>query len=341
MKRNKVLIIAEAGVNHNGDLNKAFDLIDIAANSGADFVKFQTYVSKNLVTEQAKKADYQIDNLSKDDSQYKMLKKLEIPKKWYPELLKRCEEKKIKFLSTAFDLESIDFLNSIGLSHFKIPSGEITHRFYLEKIAKLNKPVFLSTGLSTYDEVEEAVNVLFNGGLEPKHLTILHCTTAYPTPYDEVNLSAIVTLKKKLGLKVGYSDHTQGTIVSVGAVAIGAEVIEKHFTLDKTLPGPDHKCSLDPSELIRLVKEIKIISEAFSMDGKKKPTETELKNKIHVRKSLFYSRDISEGEIISEKDLIALRPAVGISPMKSNIFIGKKLIKKVFNFQLVKFTDVK
>ena len=242
--RNPVTIIAEAGVNHNGDFDKALKLIDVASEAGADFVKFQTFKANKLVTRHAKKAIYQQENTHNLNSQLEMLSNLEIPIDWYSKLLERCKEKKIGFLSTGFDLESIDFLEKLNLDLFKVPSGEITHKSLLRKIATKKKPVIVSTGMATMEEIKAAVRVLVDEGLTKDKIIVLHCTTAYPTPLDEVNLMAMKTLETELGLAVGYSDHTLGTSVSIAAVALGAKLIEKHFTLDKNLSGPDHKASL-------------------------------------------------------------------------------------------------
>ena len=337
----KVTVIAEAGVNHNGSLDKAIELIDVAAQAGADYVKFQTFKALNLATKAAQKTADQQQNTKEHSSQQEMLKMLEIPADWYPKLLNRCKEKKIKFLSTGFDLESIDFLNSLGQDCFKIPSGEITHKALLRKVAQIKKPIILSTGMATLEEIKLAVEVLLQEGIDKSYLTILHCSTAYPTPFEEVNLHAMNNIQKELNVDVGYSDHTLGTAVASAAVALGASVIEKHFTLDKKLPGPDHKASLEPQELERLVEEIRMVSKAISGDGLKSPTLTELENKKQVRKSLCYSSSLSKGKVLVDDDFIALRPEGGINPMLMDDFVGKSLMKDVDMFQLVNKNDIK
>ena len=326
---NKIIVIAEAGVNHNGDLDNAIKLIDVAAKAGADFVKFQTFKAKNLVVKQAHKAIYQQKNTTGSSSQFDMLSQLEIPADWYPKLLQRCKEKEIDFLSTGFDLESIDFLDQLGQKYFKVPSGEITHKSLLRRIAQKKKPVIISTGMATMQEIHEAVNVFLEEGLAKNNVTILHCTTAYPTPLSEVNLMAMKTIENELGVEIGYSDHTLGTAVSIAAVGLGAKIIEKHFTLDKNLSGPDHKASLEPDELIHMVKAIREVTQSIEGTAKKAPTPTELENKKVARKSLCYSTGFEKGRELREEDFIALRPEGGISPMLIDDFIGKSLKQSV------------
>ena len=332
---NEVIVIAEAGVNHNGDLDNAIKLIDVAAKAGADFVKFQTFKAKKLVTKQAQKATYQKENTGGTDSQFEMLRQLEIPPDWYPKLLQRCKEKEIDFLSTGFDLESIDFLDQLGQKCFKVPSGEITHKSLLRRIAQKKKPVIISTGMATMQEIHAAVKVFLDEGLTKSDITILHCTTAYPTPLNEVNLMAMKTIENELETAIGYSDHTLGTAVSIAAVGLGAKLIEKHFTLDKNLPGPDHKASLEPNELILMVKSIREVSQAISGTTQKNPTPTELDNRKVARKSLCYSGGFEKGKQLKEEDFIALRPEGEISPMQIDDFIGKILKKSVLKFQTV------
>ena len=336
---NKVTVIAEAGVNHNGSLDKAIALIDVAAAAGADYVKFQTFRASNLATQAAQKTDYQKNNVKGSTSQMEMLRQLEIPVDWYPNLLKRCKEKKIGFLSTGFDLESIDFLDNLGQEYFKIPSGEITHKALLERIAQKSKPIILSTGMATLEEIKMAVDILLQNGIDKKFITVLHCTTAYPTPLEEVNLMAINHIQKELSVNVGYSDHTLGIAVATAAVALGATVIEKHFTLDKTLPGPDHQASLEPIELEQMVHQIREVSKAIKGDGKKAPTPSEIKNRTHVRKSLCYASNLSKGKLLEACDFIALRPENGLSPMLLDDFIGKSLKQDVHKLQLVNKND--
>ena len=341
MSKNSVLVIAEAGVNHNGDLNKALELIDIAAYAGADFIKFQTFKAQNLASINAEKVSYQKNNTNRFESQLEMLKRLQIPKDWYPKLLSRCKEKEIKFLSTAFDLDNVDFLDSLGQELFKVPSGEITHKKLLIKIAQKNKPIIISTGMASVFEIENAIKVIINEGLKKEQITVLHCTTAYPCPLEEVNLYAILDMQKKFKLKIGYSDHTLGTEVSLAAVALGATIIEKHITIDKNLPGPDHKASIEPHELNDLVKQIRSISVAISGTGKKIPTTSELTIRKQVRKSLNYAKNFNKGRIIRESDLIALRPEGGINPMLVDNFIGKVLNKSVEMHQRVNINHFK
>ena len=325
----KVIVIAEAGVNHNGDLDNAIKLIDVAAKAGADFVKFQTFKAKNLVTKQAQKAIYQQENTTSSSSQFDMLSQLEIPADWYPKLLQRCKEKEIGFLSTGFDLESIDFLDQLGQKYFKVPSGEITHKSLLRRIAQKKKSVIISTGMATMQEIHEAVKVFLEEGLTKNNITILHCTTAYPTPLNEVNLMAMKTIENELGVEIGYSDHTLGTAVAIAAVGLGAKIIEKHFTLDKNLSGPDHKASLEPNELIQMVKAIREVTQSIAGTAKKAPTPTELENRKVARKSLCYSRGLEKGRQLREEDFIALRPEGGISPILIDDFIGKSLKQSV------------
>lgn len=312
----KTFIIAEAGVNHNGSIELAKKLVDAAVDAGCDCVKFQTFKSENLVSKNAQKADYQKITTDSAESQFEMLKKLELSPNDFVELQKYCNDKRILFLSTPFDMESVDFLLSLNMPVLKVPSGEITNLPYLRKIGSCKKKIILSTGMSTLTEVEEALNVLTDCDV-----TLLHCTTEYPCPYSEVNLSAIQTLKDKFSLPVGYSDHTQGIEVAIAAVALGAAIIEKHFTLDKAMEGPDHKASLEPIELTQMVKSIRNAELAIGT-GEKKPSESELKNIKIARKSIVAKRDIKKGEILSEVNLTVKRPGTGISPMSWDEIIG-------------------
>jgi N,N'-diacetyllegionaminate synthase len=323
---NKVLIIAEAGVNHNGDINLAKKLIDAAADAGVDYVKFQTFKTEKLVSRQAQKAVYQQQNMQDDtnNSQFDMLKKLELSEEDHHTLVAYCKQKNIRFLSTAFDEESIDLLEKLGIDLYKIPSGEITNLPYLQKIASLKKPVIISTGMATLDEIKEAVYALFEAGADRKRIVVLHCNTEYPTPFVDVNLNAMFSIRKELGVPVGYSDHTSGIEVPIAAVALGATVIEKHFTLDKNMEGPDHKASLEPHELKAMVTSIRNIELALGSELKV-PTPSELKNKAIARKSIHLSNALKAGHILSTGDLEMKRPGDGISPMKMNTVIGKKL----------------
>lgn len=320
---NKVLVIAEAGVNHNGDYNLAIELIDAAVNAGADIVKFQTFKADKLVSKSALLAQYQADNLGNASvTQYEMLKKLEIPELWHVSLKEYAEGKGIQFLSTAFDDESIDFLDALGLSLFKVPSGELTNKPYLIHIASKRKPVILSTGMADMNEIQDAIDVLITHGIEKKQITVLHCNTEYPTPMKDVNLLAMLDIKNKFNVEVGYSDHTLGIEVPIAAVALGASVIEKHFTLNRLLDGPDHKASLEPNELSAMVTAIRNVELATSGTGRKFPTDSELRNKNIARKSIHINKTVKKGHIISNEDLIMKRPGDGISPMEFTEVIG-------------------
>lgn len=324
MKVSSVLIIAEAGVNHNGDIDQAIELIDVASQAGADVVKFQTFTAEKLVTKSAKKASYQsqsIDDTS--DTQFNMLKSLELSKSDHKVLIDECKKRGIQFLSTAFDEEGIDYLDNLNLPFFKSPSGEITNYPYLKRLAQKGRPVFLSTGMANMQEVKDAVDVLLTHGLKKKDVTILHCNTEYPTPMEDVNLKAMNTIGKELGVQVGYSDHTMGIEVPIAAVAMGARVIEKHFTLDRNLPGPDHKASLEPGELSAMVSAIRNIEKALSGNGEKEITSSESQNIHVVRKSIVAKTNIKQGDVFTDLNLTTKRPATGLNPMKWNDIIGK------------------
>ena len=337
----KVIIIAEAGVNHNGDINMAKKLIDAAVNAGVDYVKFQTFKADKLVSRDAKKADYQNKNIGDNDGfQFDMLKKLELSHEDHVELMAYCNERNIKFFSTAFDVEGVHYLNGLGLQLFKVPSGEITNYPYLKAIAAYNKHVILSTGMCTIEEINDALSVLLTAGLSKKQISILHCNTEYPTPMKDVNLKAMVSIKEKFDVEVGYSDHTLGIEVPIAAVAMGAVIIEKHFTLDRTLPGPDHIASLEPAELKQMVMAIRNIELAISGSGEKEPSESEVKNIAIARKSIHVNNGMTKGQIISNEDLIALRPGDGISPMQWNFIIGKKLKVDKNRFDKLLLTDL-
>lgn len=325
MASTPIRIIAEAGVNHNGSITLAKQLIDAAALAGADYVKFQTFSADKVVSNQAPKATYQLSSsANSNESQLEMLRSLELTPAMHEELQSYCLQKNIKFLSTAFDLGSIDLLAKLHLDFFKIPSGEITNKPYLEYIAKQAKPVLLSTGMATLSEVSAAMDCLVNAGMQRNEISLLHCTSEYPAPFQEVNLNAMLTLKNEFGLKVGYSDHTSGIEISIAAAALGAEFIEKHFTLDKSLPGPDHKASLNPIELIAWVKAIRNVEIAMG-SSEKKPSPSEIKNKGVVRKSIFLRNNLPENHILRVEDLEMKRPGNGISPMEIDLVIGKKL----------------
>lgn len=319
----RTLIIAEAGVNHNGSLDLARQLIDAAAAAGVDYVKFQTFRADKLVTRTARQAAYQSRNLGHgEESQYTMLKRLELSPDDHRALIDHCNTKGVEFLSTAFDLESIAFLDSLGLPLWKVPSGEITNFPYLRAIGLTGKPVILSTGMATLDEIEAAVGVLTRFGTPRNGITLLHCTTEYPAPKDQVNLRAMQTMHKRFGLPVGYSDHTEGIEIPVAAVAMGATVIEKHFTLDRNLPGPDHKASLEPDELTAMVRQIRAVESALG-NGVKEPTPAERPNIPIARKSIVAATAIQRGELFTEENLTAKRPGTGLSPMLWESVVGQ------------------
>lgn len=318
----KTIIIAEAGVNHNGDINIAKKLIEVASEAGADYVKFQSFIASDCVSKIAKKASYQLENTDENQSQLDMIKKLELDEKAHEELIKHCNKCGIKFLSTPFDLKSIELLVRLNVELFKIPSGELTNYPYLKKIASYDKNIILSTGMATLLEIQNALNVLTSNGIQREKITILHCNSEYPTPFEDVNLKAMQTLKETFDLPVGYSDHTLGISVPIAAVAMGACVIEKHFTLDKTMQGPDHKASLDINELKAMVKSIRDIEQALG-DGVKKPSKSEMKNINIVRKSLVAKKAIKKGECFSEENLTTKRPGNGICAMNYEKYIGK------------------
>jgi N,N'-diacetyllegionaminate synthase len=330
----KVFIIAEAGVNHNGSLELAKKLIDVAVEASADAVKFQTFKADKLVSMFAQKADYQKQTTSTDETQYEMIKKLELDENVHRVLISYCKDKGIMFLSTPFDHDSIDLLNSFEMPIFKIPSGEITNLPYLRHIGGLSKEVILSTGMANLREVQDALEVLIMAGASEEKITVLHATTEYPCPIDEVNLRAMQTIKATFGVKVGYSDHTQGIEVPIAAVAMGASIIEKHFTLDRTMDGPDHKASLEPDELKAMVQAIRQIEQALG-DGVKEPSESEQKNIFVTRKSILASRPIEIGETFSENNLVVKRPGNGISPMRWYEIIGHKATRNFSADELI------
>ncbi len=322
----EVKIIAEAGVNHNGDIAIAKELINVASLSGADFVKFQTAKTESIITKDAKKADYQKQTTDSSETQFDMIKKLELSKNDHIELIAHCKQKKISFLSTPFDLDSVDLLFDLGVELFKIPSGEITNYPYLKKIASKKLPVILSTGMASIGEIEETLEVLLNNGLKRDQITILHANTEYPTPMQDVNLNAMQTIGNTFKTKIGYSDHTLGIEVPIAAVALGASVIEKHFTLDRNMEGPDHKASLEPDELKAMVAAIRNIEIAMG-NGIKQTSPSEMKNKAIARKSIVAKRDIKIGEKFSNDNITAKRPGYGISPMLWDQLIGQEAIR--------------
>jgi N,N'-diacetyllegionaminate synthase len=322
--QNKTIIIAEAGVNHNGSLALAKQLVDVAAEAGVDYVKFQTFKAEKIASKSATKAEYQKNTTEKNESQFDMLKRLELSEENHFELIDYCKTKNIQFLSTPFDLDSIDFLKSIGIKLGKIPSGEITNLPYLRKMAHSFEKLVMSTGMTSMDELKASLNVLIKSGVSKENITILHCNTEYPTPFEDVNLKAMLSIGKKTGVKIGYSDHTLGIDVPIAAVALGATLIEKHFTLDNTMEGPDHRASLEPHELIAMVKSIRNVENALMGSGTKIPSASESKNKEIARKSILAATFIKKGETFSEKNLTVKRPGNGISPMKWDSVLGKK-----------------
>lgn len=342
MKDNRIVIIAEAGVNHNGDINLAKKLVDVAAEAGADYVKFQTFKASSLVSEDAAKANYQIKNIDNDElkneTQLQMLKKLELSEFDHYELLSHCKKRNIKFFSTAFDLGSLDFLKKLGLSLFKIPSGELTNLPYLEKTASLSEQIIISTGMSTMQEIGAAIDVIKK--INPKvNISVLHCNTEYPTPYQDVNLRAMNSIGREFNLAVGYSDHTLGIEVPIAAVALGAKIIEKHFTLSREMSGPDHAASLEPRELSEMVRAIRNIEYALGSE-QKEPSPSEIKNLAISRKSIHLSVNKSAGEELCADDFVMLRPGNGISPMRMYELIGKKINRDLHAGYKLDFEDI-
>lgn len=326
MTSNKVFIIAEAGVNHNGSIELAKELIDVAVEAKADAVKFQTFKAENLVSKNAQKADYQKQTTDKNEFQFDMIKKLELDVDTHKELMAYCKTKNIMFLSTPFDHDSIDLLSDLGLEIFKIPSGEITNLTYLRHIGRLNKKVILSTGMADIGEIEDALDILIEAGTKKENIVVLHANTEYPTPMEDVNLKAMVTIGNTFDIAFGYSDHTLGIEVDIAATAMGACCIEKHFTLDKTMEGPDHKASLEPDELKAMIKAIRNIELALG-SSIKKPSKSEIPNMQIARKSIVAKVDIKEGEILTEEKITIKRPGNGINPMKWDKIIGTKATK--------------
>lgn len=316
------LIIAEAGVNHNGDIELAKRLIDVASDVGADLVKFQTFSAERLATQSAPKADYQNQTTDQVESQFAMLKQLELSMQMHEVLIAHCQQRNIGFFSTGFDIQSLDYLASLGAERFKIPSGEITNLPYLRHVGGFGKPVILSTGMATLGEIEAALEALETAGTPRTHITALHCNTEYPTPMQDVNLRAMCSIRDALGVAIGYSDHTSGIEVPIAAVALGATVIEKHLTLDRNLPGPDHKASLNPDEFAAMVSAIRNIEQAMG-DGIKRPSPSEAKNKPIARKSLVAAKQIRAGEQFTAENVTAKRPGSGISPMRWDEVVGR------------------
>jgi len=324
MEAKHVMIIAEAGVNHNGSMDNAFRLVDAAADAGVDYIKFQTFKAEKLVSGSAMKADYQIQNTrNAEETQLQMLQKLELSQEQHAQLIAYCQKKNIQFFSTAFDLDSLAYLHEVGLKMVKIPSGEITNLPYLRKAARLFRQVILSTGMTTISEIKDAVSVFTEAGIPKENITILHCNTEYPTPMDDVNLKAMLHIQEVFGTEIGYSDHTLGIEVPIAAVALGASVIEKHFTLDKTMNGPDHSASLEPDELKAMVSAIRNLEKALSGSGMKEVSPSEQKNMAIARKSIVATKEIHKGELFTEDNIGVKRPGTGISPMQWDEVIGK------------------
>jgi N,N'-diacetyllegionaminate synthase len=341
MEMKRIIIIAEAGVNHNGVLDNAFRLIDVAVDAGADYVKFQTFKAEKLVSGSAKKADYQIENTQNvEESQLQMLQKLELSKEQHELLIVYCKEKKINFLSTAFDLESLQYLADIGLTLMKVPSGELTNLPYLRKAAQLFNEIIISTGMATMEDIKAAINVFTESGITKDRITVLHCNTEYPTPMSDVNLKAMGHIQDEFGTAIGYSDHTLGIEVPIAAVALGAVVIEKHFTLDKNMQGPDHIASLEPDELKLMVSAIRNIEYAIAGSGLKAPSPSELKNISIARKSIHLSKDKKQGELLVATDFEMLRPGDGISPMQIDELIGRSLKRDLKSGHKLSFIDL-
>lgn len=330
----KILIIAEAGVNHNGDLSIAKKLIDVAAESGADLVKFQTFRADSVVTQSALKADYQLKYSNSSESHHEMLSRLQLTDEMHRELIKYCGIRKIGFFSTGFDIESIDLLISLGQDQFKIPSGEITNLPLLRHIGQLGKKVILSTGMSDLKEVGNAIEAIIKSGTPKEKITVLHCTSEYPAPMVDVNLRAMISIRKLFGVSIGYSDHTQGIEIAIAAAAMGASIIEKHFTLDRNLDGPDHQASLDPSELKAMITAIRNVEVAMG-DGVKKITPSELGNIMVVRKSIVAKVNINKGEQFTSENLTSKRPGTGISPMLWDVIIGTESKKNYLADEII------
>ncbi len=329
-----VFIIAEAGVNHNGSFDVAKKLIDVASSAGVDAIKFQTFKAANIATKKTQKAIYQKKTTNKKETHFNMLKKLELSVEMHKELILYCRTKKIIFLSSPFDHESIELLKDLGLKIFKIPSGEITNLPYLRHIGKLGKKLILSTGMSNMDEIKNALNVLIDSGTKKNNITVLHANTEYPTAMEDVNLKAMLTIGNTFNVNYGYSDHTAGIEVDIAAVAMGATCVEKHFTLDKNMKGPDHKASLEPYELKAMVKAIRNIEVALG-NGIKKPSRSELSNLRVVRKSIVAKKAIKKGDILSTDNLTIKRPGKGVNPMRWDEFIGTKSKKNYKKDELI------
>jgi N,N'-diacetyllegionaminate synthase len=339
LKKDKVFIIAEAGVNHNGSIELAKKLIDAAVEAKVDAVKFQTFISENVISKYAEKADYQKSTTGVEENQLEMVRKLELSFDDFIELKKYCETKGIMFLSTPFDMDSIEFLETLEMGLWKVPSGEITNLPYLQKIGSYNEEVIFSTGMSTLGDIENALGILVTSGTSIENITILHCNTEYPTPMHDVNLKAMLSIKSAFGVNIGYSDHTLGIEVSIAAVALGATVIEKHFTLDKSMQGPDHLASLEPTELIALVEGIRNIESALG-SATKLPSVSESKNIKIARKSIHSAKDVKAGHVFAMKDFTVKRPGDGISPFFINEIVGCIAKNDLLEDSILNFKDI-
>lgn len=332
---NKIIIIAEAGVNHNGSLQLAKQLVDVAADAGADYVKFQTFKANKIASKQAQKAIYQQQTTDNTESQLEMLERLELDEMAHLELINYCQEKNIAFLSTAFDFDSIELLKKLGITLGKIPSGELTNLPFLRKMAKTFPKLILSTGMADMKEIDDTINALIEAGAERMNLTVLHCNTEYPTPFEDVNLKAMLSIQKQLNVSIGYSDHTLGIEIPIAAVAMGATIIEKHFTLDRNMKGPDHKASLEPIELKAMVQSIRNVELALAGTGIKVASNSEKKNIGIARKSIVAARNISIGDTFTDENITVKRPGIGINPMLWDEVIGKKAVKDFKEDELI------
>lgn len=336
----KVIIIAEVGVNHNGDINLAYKLVDAASEAGVDYIKFQTFISELIVDRTAQKADYQKTKLREEETQFEMIKKLELSFEDFHKIKKYCDKRKIKFLTSVADFTSLEKIDEYILDYIKIASGELTNKLFLRKVALKKKPIILSTGMATLGEIEHALFTLENEGIQRSDIIVLHCNTEYPTPMSDVNLKAMQTIADAFKIKVGYSDHTLGLEIPIAAVALGAEVIEKHFTLDKTLPGPDHSASLEPHELKAMVVAIRNVEKAISGSGRKEPSGSEFKNRVVVRKSIFTSKRILIGEVFTESNITLKRPGDGIAAVEIDLILGRTAAAELEQGRKLEFKDI-
>jgi N-acetylneuraminate synthase len=336
----KVIIIAEAGINHNGDIKLAYKLVDAAAEAGVDYIKFQTFITELIIDKSAEKAEYQKSKSGIIETQYEMAKKLELSFEDFHKIKAYCDARKVKFLTSVADFVSLEKLDEFDLDFIKIASGELTNTLFLRKVALKRKHIILSTGMAKLGEIECALKTLCLGGLKMEDITVLHCNTDYPTSFDDVNLKAMNTIAESFKVKVGYSDHTLGIEISIAAVAMGASIIEKHFTLDKNLPGPDHSSSLEPDELKAMVKSIRNIEKAFSGSGRKEPSASELKYIVIVRKSIFALKKIAKGEVFTESNIILKRPGDGIRAIEIDLVLGRRAAKDIEEGKKLSYNDI-